>query len=219
MSEVRVAASLLSANPLCLREEAESMREAGVALLHLDIMDGHFVPPLTYGPGVAESLTAVGIPLDVHLMVNCLDYAVPAFAPFAAYLTVHAEATPHLHRVLQDARERGCKTGVALNPATSPDFLPHVIDLVDLVLVMTVNPGWGGQRYIPEMVEKVAWVKSLSEKHRRRVDIEVDGGISGDNAAAFVEAGADILVSGSYLFRAPDRRKAVASLLRRTPAP
>jgi ribulose-phosphate 3-epimerase len=217
MNDVRVAASLLSADPLRLREEALSVKEAGVQLLHLDVMDGHFVPPLTYGPGVAEGLWALGIPLDVHLMVNCLDYAVPAFAPFSACLTVHAEATAHLHRVLQDIRERGCKTGMALNPATSPDFLPHVIDLVDLVLVMTVNPGWGGQSYIPEMVDKVAWVKSLIARQRRHIDVEVDGGITGDNAAALIEAGADILVSGSYLFRAPDRRKAVASLTALSP--
>lgn len=215
MNEPIVAASLLSADPIDLCREAVSVREAGASLLHLDVMDGHFVPPLTYGPGVAEGLFAAGFLLDVHLMVDCLDYAVPAFAPSAKYLTVHAEATPHLHRVLQDIRERGCKAGVALNPATGPEFLSQVVELTDLILVMTVNPGWGGQKCIPEMLAKVSWIKALVEDKGLDVDIEVDGGITGANAAAFVKAGASILVSGSYIFRSQDRAKAVSTLLGR----
>lgn len=217
MSERRivVSASLLSADPSRLGEEAASVSSAGAGLLHLDVMDGHFVPPLTYGPSVAAALKGCGSPLDVHLMADCLDYAVPAFAPNAHYLTVHVEATDHLHRVLSDIRARGRKAGVALNPATPPDFLPYVLDMVDLVLVMTVNPGWGGQKCIAEMTRKVTLVRQMAVSKGLPLDIEVDGGITGDNAAAFVDAGANILVSGSYLFGAPDRRAAISSLLRR----
>jgi ribulose-phosphate 3-epimerase len=215
MSEPRpviVASSLLSADPARLGEEARSVCEAGSDLLHLDIMDGHFVPPITYGPSVAESLHKEGSLLDVHLMVDCLDYAVPAFAPFAAYLTVHVEASAHLHRLLWDIKQRGCRAGVALNPATPVDFLPHVLELVDMVLVMTVNPGWGGQKCIPGMVNKVAQVREMAESRGLPLDIEVDGGITGANAKTFVEAGANILVSGSFIFGSPDRAKAISLL-------
>ncbi|MGE5578819.1 MAG: ribulose-phosphate 3-epimerase [Bacillota bacterium] len=215
MSEGRpvvVSASLLSADPAHLAEEAASVVSAGAELLHLDVMDGHFVPPITYGPLVAQSLQKAGAPLDVHLMVDCLDYAVPAFAPFAEYLTVHVEATRHLHRVLGDIRSRGCKAGVAMNPATPPDFLPHVLDLVDLVLVMTVNPGWGGQECITQMLHKVSAVRELAARRGLSPVIEVDGGITGDNARDFIEAGADILVAGSYIFKSPQRKLAIDSL-------
>lgn len=216
MSDVRVAASLLSADPLALREYALAVKTAGCHLLHLDIMDGHFVPPITYGPAVAEGLAALGIPLDIHLMVDCLDWAVPAFSGSATYLTVHAEATPHLHRVLQEVRERGCKAGVALNPATTVDFLPNVLDVTDLVLVMTVNPGWGGQKCIEAMGAKVSRVAEMIRSSGRPIEVEVDGGITSENASLFVEAGAGILVSGSYLFRARDRKCAVDTLLAST---
>ena len=214
MSERRivVSASLLSADPSRLGEEAASVSKAGAGLLHLDVMDGHFVPPVTFGPAIAASLKGAGSPLDVHLMVDCLDYAVPAFAPAASYLTVHVEATKHLHKVLSDIKARGCKAGVAMNPGTSPDFLPYVLDMVDLVLVMTVNPGWGGQKCIAEMKHKVAAVRQMSDSKGLALDIEVDGGITADTAHAFVEAGANILVSGTYLFGSADRRAAIASL-------
>lgn len=181
-------------------------------MLHLDIMDGSFVPNLSFGPGLARRLAGMGLPLDIHLMVSCLDWAVPAFAQYAHYLTVHAEATPHLHRVLQSIRERGCRSGVALNPSTPPDFLPYVLDQVDLILVMTVNPGWGSQEFILPMMEKVARVKELVEKSQRPIAIEVDGGVTDRNASALVRAGADILVSGSYIFSSADRTRAVQSL-------
>jgi ribulose-phosphate 3-epimerase len=212
MTRVQVAPSLLSADPLNLEREVLSMKAAGADLIHLDIMDGHFVPSITYGSDVAERLVSLGLPLDVHLMVDCLDVAVPLFAGSASYLTVHAEATKHLHRVLQSIKAKGIKAGVALNPATPPDMLPYVADLVDLVLIMTVNPGWGGQKCITDMVRKVAEVRDIGRSCKRRFELEVDGGITAETAPAFVEAGATILVSGSYLFGAPDRQDAVFRL-------
>lgn len=219
MSKVRISPSLLSADPANLEREVLSVKEAGADLLHLDIMDGHFVPTLTYGPLLADRLAPLGIPLDVHLMVDCLDSAVPAFLKSASYITVHAEASRHLHRVLQSIKDAGVKAGVAFNPATPVDVLSYVIDLVDLVLIMTVNPGWGGQKCIPGMVEKVRAVKKIAESFGREIEIEVDGGITPENAPEFVKAGATILVSGSYLFRSSDRRGAVFALREGTPSP
>ncbi len=212
MNEVLVSPSLLSADPLRLMEAARALKDAGADYLHLDIMDGHFVPNLTFGPKVAEGLFPLGVPLDVHLMVDSLGWAIPAFAPFARFVTVHAEATRHLHRALQHIRSEGCKAGVAINPSTPPGFLPYILDQVDLVLVMTVNPGWGGQEFIPSMLDKIAAVREMVSASGKDVDIQADGGVSGDNAGALRKAGANILVAGNYVFNARDKRNAILSL-------
>ncbi|HHY76560.1 MAG TPA: ribulose-phosphate 3-epimerase [Firmicutes bacterium] len=212
MSNIKVAPSLLSADPLNLEAEVASVKDAGADLLHLDIMDGCFVPNLTYGPHVAESLYGLGLPLDIHLMVKDPDRIVPLFLPWAAYLTVHVEAAAHLHRVLQNIRDHGVKAGVALNPATPPECLSYVMDLVDLVVVMAVNPGWGGQKCLTGMARKVQAVRDMVQATGRMVEIQVDGGVTPETAGLFVKAGATILVSGSYLFKAPDRRTAIIAL-------
>ncbi len=212
MTRVRIAPSLLSADPANLEAEVASVKQAGADLLHLDIMDGHFVPSLTYGPLTAERLVKCGLPLDIHLMVDNPESVVPLFLPHASFLTVHAEATHHLHRLLQTIRDGGAKAGVALNPATPPEALSYVIELADLVVVMAVNPGWGGQKCLTGMAQKVRAVKRLCESSGRTVDIEVDGGVTSENAGLFISGGATILVSGNYLFKAPDRREAIISL-------
>ncbi|HHW19114.1 MAG TPA: ribulose-phosphate 3-epimerase [Firmicutes bacterium] len=215
MSNVRtlkVAPSLLSADPLMLSEEVDEIMRGGADLLHLDIMDGHFVPNLTFGPHVARALASKGLPLDVHLMVDQVEWAIMAFSGYAEYITVHVEATPHLHRMLRLIRESGCKSGVALNPSTPPDFLPYVLTEVDLILIMTVNPGWGAQKFIPEMTRKIRYVRDLVDSAGVGVEIEVDGGIEKGTAGLVREAGATILVSGNYVFGSRDKAAAIKSL-------
>ena len=209
---VKISPSILSANPLALGRQVYEVKDAGADLLHLDIMDGHFVPNLTFGPAVAKALGSIGLPLDIHLMISNPEWGIDAFCDYAEYITIHAEATPHLHRFLRLIREKGCRSGVALNPSTPPQVIEHVIDETDLVVIMTVNPGWGGQPFIPGMLRKIEQVRQIIDEAGLPVEIEVDGGITSDNSRCVIEKGADILVSGSYVFSSEHMAAAIGKL-------
>ena len=198
---IKIAPSILSANFANLAESIESV--GSVDFLHVDVMDGHFVPNLSMGPHVVKDLGKVtDTPLDVHLMIENPELYVEAFAKAgSSIITVHAEASCHLHRTIQAIRDAGCSPGVALCPATPVIMIEQIIDMVDLVLVMTVNPGFGGQAFIYEMVPKIRKVREMVDRLGLDIDIEVDGGINATTAPVVAEAGANVLVAGSYVFR------------------
>jgi ribulose-phosphate 3-epimerase len=211
---VRIAPSILSADFARLADEVSLVERGGADLLHVDVMDGHFVPNLTVGPMVVEALRKVTkLPLDCHLMITNPDSYIAEFADAGAdYLTVHVEACTHLHRTVQAIKERGVKAGVTLNPATSLVTIEEIVADVDLVLIMSVNPGFGGQAFIPSALRKVARARQLIDQAGSHALLEVDGGVKTDNAADVIAAGADILVAGSAVFCGEDYAGTIHSL-------
>ena len=199
---VRIAPSILSADFARLGEEVRAIEAAGADWIHVDVMDGHFVPNLTIGPAVIKALRPhTTLPFDVHLMISPVDHFLDAFAEAGAdTITVHPEAGPHLHRTLQRIKALGKRAGVSLNPATPAKMLDYVIDEIDLVLVMSVNPGFGGQKFIDSQLRKIAAIRKMIDATGRAIDLEVDGGVDAGNAARVVAAGADALVAGTATF-------------------
>jgi ribulose-phosphate 3-epimerase len=209
-----IAPSILSADFAHLADEVAAVERGGADLLHVDVMDGHFVPNLTVGPPIVESLKKVTkLPLDCHLMMTNADAFIDEFASAGAdYLTVHVEACPHLHRTVQAIKERGVKAGVTLNPATSLHTIEEILPEVDLVLIMSVNPGFGGQKFITSCLQKIVTTRQMIDRAGSRALLEVDGGVKVDNAAQILAAGADVLVAGSAIFTSRDYAATIAAL-------
>ncbi len=202
----KIAPSILSANFLKLEEEIQAVEAAGADMLHIDIMDGHFVPNITIGPFIVESIrTITALPLDVHLMIEKPDTSIRDFIKAGAdFLTVHYETSVHLHRTIQSIKEHDVKAGVSLNPATPVWSLEHVLSDMDMVLLMSVNPGFGGQDFIPQVIEKIKLLKGIIREKGLSTLVEVDGGVKLENASNVINAGADILVMGSAFFYSQD---------------
>ncbi|AXM87929.1 ribulose-phosphate 3-epimerase [Anoxybacillus ayderensis] len=211
---IKIAPSILSANFAKLGEEIVDVERGGADYIHVDVMDGHFVPNITIGPLIVEAIRPVTtLPLDVHLMIEQPDRYIPTFAKAGAdYLTVHVEACPHLHRTIHLIKEHGVKAGAALNPHTPIAMIEHIIEDIDLVLFMTVNPGFGGQSFIPAVLPKIRAFSTLVRERGLSVEIEVDGGIHAETAKRCVQAGANVLVAGSAIYNQADRAQAIRAI-------
>lgn len=215
MQEPLIAPSILAADFARLGEEVDAVLDAGADMVHFDVMDNHYVPNLTIGPLVCSALRAHGIraPIDVHLMIKPVDRIVPDFAEAgASYITFHPEASEHVDRTLQLIRDSGCKAGLVFNPATSLDVLEHVMDRLDMVLIMSVNPGFGGQKFIPGALAKLREARALIDASGQDIRLEIDGGVKVDNIGEIAAAGADTFVAGSAIFGSDDYAATIAKM-------
>ncbi|KPJ48398.1 MAG: ribulose phosphate epimerase [candidate division Zixibacteria bacterium DG_27] len=212
--EIIVAPSLLSCDFSRLKEEVETVEAAGADWIHLDVMDGHFVPNITFGPGLVEAVRrCTKLPLDVHLMIdNPDDYLERFIQAGADWLTIHQEIAPHLHRTLARIRELGVKAGVSVNPSTPFSTVIPVMEMADLLLIMTVNPGFGGQKFIPSVLAKIREARAHIESRKLNTKIEVDGGIGPETSPLVKEAGAEVLVAGASIFKSGDYRKTIEQI-------
>ena len=210
-----IAPSILSADFARLGEDVKAVLDAGADIVHFDVMDNHFVPNLTIGPLICEALRNYGIeaPIDVHLMVEPVDRIIPDFADAGAtYITFHPEASRHIDRSLGLIREKGCKSGLVFNPATPLNWLEHVIDKVDMVLLMSVNPGFGGQKFIPSALDKLREARRMIDDSGREIRLEIDGGVKVDNIGEIAAAGADTFVAGSAIFGSDDYAATISAM-------